>query len=176
MAFALAVERGPNGRFPERLMSMDDVPPAPPPGTAPAPLWAIALVAVSPFPVAAAFYAYGQPDQATVAIHVLLSWSMVVMAFLGGIRWGLETARPVPRWNRLVGSIVSPAAAWGFYLSRGRLGPAVVIGGFIAAFLVQWVFDHRAPNMPARYPRLSTMLTAAACISLGVAMEQAMHS
>lgn len=157
-------------------MSMDDVRSPAPAGGAPASLWGIALAAVSPFPIAAFLYAYGHPHVATVAIHVLLSWSMVVMAFLGGIRWGLETARPIPRWTRLVGSIVSPAAAWGFYLSRGRLGPAVVIGGFIAAFLVQWLFDHRAPNMPARYPRLSTLLTAAACISLGVAMEQAMHN
>jgi hypothetical protein len=157
-------------------MSMDDVRSPAPGGGAPASLWGIALAAVSPFPVTAFFYAYGQPEQAKVAIHVLLSWSMVVMAFLGGIRWGLETARPVPRWNRLVGSIFSPVAALGFYLSRGRFGLVVIIGGFIAAFLVQWLFDHRAPNMPARYPRLSTLLTAAACISLGVAMEQAMHS
>lgn len=157
-------------------MSMDDTHSAVPPGGAPASLWGIALVAISPFPIAAFLYAYGSPDQAKVGLRVLLTWSMVVMAFLGGIRWGLETARPIPRWSRLAGSIVSPAAAWGFYLSRGRLGVMVIIGGFIAAFLAQWVFDHRAPNMPARYPRLSTLLTAAACISLGVAMEQAMHS
>ncbi len=143
---------------------------------APASIWGIALVALAPFPVAAAIYAYGPAANAAPAVRVLLTWSMVVMAFLGGVRWGLETARPKPRWSRLAGSIVSPALAWGFYLCRGRLGISWIIAAFLCAFLLQWLFDHRTPNMPARYPRLSTVLTAAACISLGVALEKAMNA
>jgi len=32
-----------------------------------------------------------------------------------------------------------------------------------------------APDLPARYPRLSTTLTAGACVSLAIALEQALR-
>ena len=44
--------------------------------------------------------------------------------------------------------------------------------GCIGAFLVQWLFDHQAPDVPARYPRLSTALTGGACVSLAICLDQ----
>ena len=83
--------------------------------------------------------------------------------------------RTQPRWSRLAASVVSPIAAGVLLLCRGDLGPAISLGGFLAAFLLQWVFDHTAPDVPARFPRLTTTLTAGACLSLAVALEQAMR-
>jgi hypothetical protein len=139
-------------------------------------LWGIALLALAPFPVAAIAYGYGPPDVARPALTVILTWSAVVLAFLGGVRWGLETGREAPRAGRLAASVVSPVAAWFIFLARGRLEVSWLLGGFILAFLLQWLFDHSAPDVEARYPRLSTVLTAGACVSLAIALDQALKS
>lgn len=142
----------------------DAIPPA---------LWVIALAALAPFPVSAAFYGWGPPDLARPALTLILTWSGCVLAFLGGVRWGLESGRPAPRSERLLISVLSPVAAWMLLFSRGRIGDFWIVAGCIVAFLVQWLFDHQAPDVPARYPRLSTALTAGACISLAVCLDQA---
>lgn len=144
--------------------------------TIPPALWAIALASLAPFPLAAAAYGWGPPEMARPALSVILNWSGCVLAFLGGVRWGMESGRPRPRTYRLVISVASPVAAWAILLSRSRLPDGWVVGGCIAAFLIQWLFDHQAPDVPARYPRLSTAITAAACVSLAVCLDQAMKT
>ena len=144
----------------------DSIPPA---------LWLIALAALGPFPVSAILYGWGPADLARPALTLILTWSGCVLAFLGGVRWGLESGLPKPRAERLLISVLSPVAAWMLLFSRGRIGEGWIIGGCIAAFLVQWLFDHQAPDVPARYPRLSTALTAGACVSLAVCLDQAIR-
>ena len=146
------------------------------PESAPPALWGIAVLALLPFPAAAIAYGYGSPEVARPALTVILTWSAVVLAFLGGVRWGLESGRSNPRAGRLAASVVSPVAAWAIFLARGRVDATWLIGGFIVAFLLQWLFDHAAPDVPARYPRLSTVLTAGACVSLAIALDQAIKS
>jgi len=143
--------------------------------SAPAPLWTIALLALSLFPISAGVYAFGPQRLATGALTSLLSWSAMVLSFLGGVRWGLESSRPAPRWTRLITSVVSSVAAWTLLMFRGHLSPGWMIIGFLGAFMLQWLFDHTAPDVPARYPRLSTTLTAGACVSLAVALEQSLR-
>ncbi len=143
--------------------------------TAPAPLWTIALLALAPFPILSALYAYGAPAAADQALSAVIAWSALVLSFLGGVRWGLESSRPAPRWYRLTASVLSSIAAWLLLIMRDQLNVAWVIGGFIAAFILQWLFDHAAPDVPARYPRLSTVLTAGACVSLAAALEHALR-
>jgi hypothetical protein len=138
-------------------------------------LWMIAIATIAPFPVLAAAYGWGAADIARPALSAILTWTAVVLAFLGGVRWGLESGRPRPRLYRLLISIASPVAAWGLLLARHRIADYWVIGGCIAAFLIQWLFDHQAPDVPARYPRLSTTMTAAACISLAICLDQAIR-
>jgi len=144
-------------------------------GRAPTSLWIIALVALSPFPAAALAYTMGPRAAAPLALEVMLTWSAVVLAFLGGVRWGLETGRAVPRANRLASTVVSPVLAWILFLGRDRLHPQWVLLGFLAAFLAQWLFDHAAPDVPARWPRLTTALTLGACLSISVVLEQVMR-
>ncbi|HZZ33450.1 MAG TPA: DUF3429 domain-containing protein [Phenylobacterium sp.] len=145
----------------------DAIPPA---------LWIIALASLAPFPLAAIAYGWGPADVARPALTVILNWSGCVLAFLGGVRWGLESGRPKPRPARLLISVLSPVAAWIILFSRHRIPDGWIIGGCIGAFLVQWLFDHQAPDVPARYPRLSTALTAAACVSLAVCLDQALKT
>ncbi len=142
--------------------------------SAPAPLWTIAVVALAPFPVSAVIYAYGAPEVGPVALTAILTWSAMVLSFLGGVRWGLESGRPAPRLLRLLASVISSVAAWSLLMARDQVSTAWLLGGFIVAFILQWLFDHAAPDVPARYPRLSTLLTAGACVSLAVALEHAL--
>ena len=100
----------------------------------------------------------------------------MILSFLGGVRWGLETREPAPRWYRQGFSALSAVAAWVILLARGRTPDTWIMAGFIAAFLIQWTFDHQTPDTPRRYPLLSTVLTGSACVSLSLALEKAMHA
>ncbi|WP_372785793.1 DUF3429 domain-containing protein [Phenylobacterium sp.] len=153
--------------MPEPAARHDSIPPA---------LWGIALSALAPFPVSAIAYGWGAADVARPALTVILTWSGVVLAFLGGVRWGMETGRPQPRAERLLISVLSPVVAWSLLAARHRIPDGWIVAGCIGAFLVQWLFDHQAPDVPSRYPKLSTALTAGACISLAVCLDQAMKT
>jgi hypothetical protein len=155
---------------------MDDVRPAGRAESPPLALWAIALLALSPFPVAALVFGYGPDSLARPALTSLLAWSAAVLSFLGGVRWGLETREPRPRWMRQAFSALCAVAAWVILLARGAAPDAWILGGFLAAFLVQWLFDHQTPDTPSRYPMLSTAVTGAACVSLALALEKAMSA
>lgn len=155
---------------------MDDGLPAVRRESIPLALWVIALVALSPFPVTALIYAYGPPERMEPAIRALLQWSAVVLSFLGGVRWGLETREPSPRPMRQVFSAMCAVAGWVILMSRGNAPDTWVIGGFIAAFLIQWLFDHQTPDTPSRYPMLSTAVTTGACVSLALCLEKALHA
>ena len=155
---------------------MTDDPGAPRWESIPPALWAIAIGSLVPFPIAAVAYGWGSADIAKPALTVILTWSGCVLGFLGGVRWGLESGRPRPRPWRLLISVASPVVAFAILMSRSRIPDGWVIGVCIAAFLIQWLFDHQGPDVPARYPRLSTAITAAACISLAVCLDQAMKT
>jgi len=142
---------------------------------APASLWGMALLTLAPFPIAAGVYGYGPPAASREAATVLLTWSAAVLCFLGGVRWGLETGRPRPRRARLAGALVFGLLGWVLLLARWRLEAAWTFGAFLAAFMLQWLTDH-APGSVARFPKLSTAVTAAACVSLAVALDQALRS
>ena len=155
---------------------MDDVRPAERAESPPAALWTIALLALLPFPASALVYAYGPASQSAGSLNVLLTWTAMIMSFLGGVRWGLETREPKPRWQRHAFSALAAVAARVIMLARGHAPDTWIMGGFIAAFLIQWLFDHQTPDTPSRYPVLSTALTGTACVSLALALEQAMHA
>lgn len=155
---------------------MDDVRPASRAESPSVALWAIALLALSPFPVTALIFSYGPTHLASASLTSLLVWSTAVLSFLGGVRWGLETREPQPRWMRQAFSALCAVAAWVILLARGAAPDTWIIGGFMAAFLVQWLFDHQTPDTPSRYPVLSTAVTGAACVSLALALEKAMSA
>ena len=126
--------------------------------------------------MAALLYCYGPAEYHGGALTSLLAWSTAVLSFLGGVRWGLETREARPRWMRQAFSALCAVAAWVILLARGAAPDTWIIGGFLAAFLVQWLFDHQTPDTPSRYPMLSTAITGAACVSLALALEKAMSA
>ena len=141
----------------------------------PALLWAMALASLAVFPIAAVIYCYGPAELQASALSSLLTWSAMVLSFLGGVRWGLESREPRPRAHRLFFSALSAVAGWVVLMARGRLDDGWILGAFLAAYMIQWLFDHQTPDTPSRYPLLSTVLTGGACVSLGLALEQAIH-
>ena len=141
----------------------------------PAALWAIALVALSPFPVSALTYCYGPAAYQHGSLSVLFAWSAIVLSFIAGVRWGLETREPVMRWPRLVFYALCAGTALSVLLGRGRVPDSWMLALFIAAFMLQWLFDNQTPDAPRRYPTLSTALTSAACVSLAFALEKSIN-
>jgi len=139
-------------------------------------LWVIALFALSPFPITALIYSYGPPERMGPALSSLLEWSAVVLSFLGGVRWGMETREPNPRAMRQVFSAMCGVSGWVILMARGRTPDTWIIAGLMAAFLIQWLFDHQTPDTPSRYPMLSTAVTGGACVSLALCLEKAMHA
>ena len=143
---------------------------------APVSLWVMAVLALLPFPISAGVYGSGPKVDAREAVTVLLTWSAVVLSFLAGVRWGLESSRRTPRRGRLAGALLFAVVAWGLLLARWRFSLAWTLTAYLAAFMLQWLSDHVAPDAAARFPRLSTAVTAAACVSLAVALDQAIRS
>jgi hypothetical protein len=142
-----------------------------PPASA-ATLGALSLI---PFFVAAAVYAWGEPQLRGPALLTLLGYSAAVLSFLGGVRWGVEIAlRRQPRWIVMGPSVLPSLAAWGL-LAGANLEAQHQLGGFLVAFLLQWAWDSRAVSPPAWYPRLRTLLTLGAVLALAVALEAALR-
>src|SRR5882762_6018116 len=102
-------------------MVSDHQQPATATDSTPPALWAIAIASLAPFPIAAIVYGWGAADVARPALSVILTWSSCVLAFLGGVRWGLESGRPKPRAERLMISVMSPVAALAILLSRHKI-------------------------------------------------------
>lgn len=142
---------------------------------APVSLWAMAVLSLAPFPISAAVYGYGPTATAREAVTVLLTWSAVVLSFLAGVRWGLENGRRTPRRGRLAIAIGFALIAWVLLLARWRFDLRWTLAAYLVAFMLQWLTDHAAPNTASRFPKLSTAVTAAACISLAVALDQAIR-
>ena len=153
---------------------MDDVGPGHRAETPPALVWAIAAVAAIPFPASALMYGYGPAEHMEGSLTMLLTWSAIILAFIGGVRWGMETREARPRRHRLAFSALSGAAAWGVLLWRGQVPDAWLLGLFIGVFMIQWLFAHQTPEAPERYPMLSHVMAGAACVSLAVALEKAL--
>lgn len=154
---------------------MDDARPVKRAEPPPAALWAIAIIALAPFPAAAITYCYGPPADRTMSLSVLFSWSALVLAFLGGVRWGMETREPEPRWQRQAFYALAAAAGLAVLVGRGMAPDAWLLTFLIVAFLIQWLFDNQVPDTPSRYPSLSTALTAAAGVSLALALEKTIN-
>ncbi len=143
--------------------------------TPPLALWGIAFLALSPFPASALMYCYGPAQHEQGSLTILVTWSAIVLSFIAGVRWGLETREPQPRAVRLAFYALCAAAALGVLLGRGHAPDAWMLALFVATFMLQWLFDNQAPDTPRRYPTLSTALTASACVSLAFALEKAIR-
>ena len=135
--------------------------------------WTLCILAIAPFPILALSYRYWAHGHEAGMILALMSYSAVVLSFLGGSRWGREITLPKPRWGVLIPSMATMFIAWGLRVGDDYVPLTWQLGGFIAAFLAIWLWDAVSPDLPGWYPRLRTALTAGACVSLAFALGKA---
>ena len=142
---------------------------------APAAVWVFGLATLIPFFVASGLFCYGPPAARSGALLALLAYSTAIVSYFGGVRTGLEIENPSPRWVVLGLSLLFPLAGFGLLLGEIRFEPAWQLSGFLLVFLLQWVWDVTDHDGPAWRPRMRTVLTSGAAISLAFALEQALH-
>ncbi|SFJ56682.1 DUF3429 domain-containing protein [Caulobacter sp. UNC279MFTsu5.1] len=138
-------------------------------------VWVCGLATLVPFVICSALFCYGPIDMRQVALISLLAYSTAMMSYLGGVRCGLEIERASPRWITLGLSLLFPLAGFGLLLGGLKFEPAWQLSGFLLVFILQWLWDVTSHEGPAWRPRLRTLLTSGAAISLAFALEQALH-
>jgi hypothetical protein len=132
------------------------------------------VIGLLPLFAAAGLYAWGKPDQAGVALLTLIAYSAVGLSFAGAARWGFEAAREKPRLSIMAGASLAPVAGW-LLLVTPIPEPKWQLGGFIALFLLQWLWDTASKNLPPWWSPYRTAMTLGAGLALAVALETAMR-
>lgn len=138
-----------------------------PPGVRTASL--LGYLGLIPFFAAAAVMWAGprriEPQLFFVAPIVLLIYAATIASFLGGVRWGVEAARPGgPRGLFLASSVAPQLAAAALIVAP--LSPVWRYGGLAVVLIVQGVGDVLAPDLPDWYRRLRLPLTVGAAASV----------
>lgn len=104
-----------------------------------------------------------------MTIRLLVAYAAIVLAFLGGTRWGAALGAGVPRTGRDVGLAVLPALiGWAVLF----IPPAYAFVLLAVAFAAQGAWDAlsgQAGILPAWFARLRMQLTAVAVIAMIVA-------
>ena len=130
------------------------------------------VLGLIPFFAASGLYVWGKPELAGPALLTLLAYSAVTLSFLGGLRWGYEMARPEPRIAVMLAACLPPLIGW--LILATPLEAGWQLGAFIAAFVLQWLWDAGSADLPRWWSRLRTLLTLGAGLALAMAMETAL--
>ncbi|PTS89084.1 MULTISPECIES: DUF3429 domain-containing protein [unclassified Caulobacter] len=138
-------------------------------------VWVFGLSTLIPFFVASGIFCYGPVAAQSGALMALLAYSTAMVSYFGGVRSGLEIENKNPRWLVLGISLVFPLAGFGLLLGELHFEPAWQLSGFLLLFLLQWVWDVTDHDGPAWRPRMRTLLTSGAAISLAFSLEQALN-
>lgn len=137
--------------------------------------WVFGLSTLIPFFVASGLFSFGPAGVQKSALLGLLAYSAAMVSYFGGVRTGLEIENTSPRWSVLGISLLFPLAGFGLLLGQLKFGPAWQLSGFLLVFLLQWVWDVTDHEGPSWRPRMRTLMTAGAAISLALALEKALH-
>lgn len=112
----------------------------------------------------------GDPQWRHVAERVLIGYGAVVLAFLGGVHWGLALRGQPDRTATMLAIGAMPALA-GVATTFLAFDMAVVVQ--VALFGGFWLYEHRVlgPGLvPAPYLALRRWLTVVVIASLGLAL------
>lgn len=150
---------------------LDTSDPAPKP---PIPAVALALgwLGVAPFAVLAAALHMAAPDTVTLAQRALISYGAIILAFMGGVQWGLEMRRPDAERQPGIGyaaSVLPALVAFAATLLPAHAAIWLLIDGF-AALLAYDLWRIRCGIAPAWYARLRWQLSLAVLGALLVAL------
>ena len=138
-------------------------------------VWVFGLSTLIPFFVSSVLFCYGPDSIQKSSLLALLAYSAAMVSYFGGVRTGLEIENPSPRWRILGISLLFPLSGFGLLLGELKFEPAWQLSGFLLVFLLQWVWDVTDHDGPTWRPRMRTLMTAGAAISLAFALEQALH-
>lgn len=138
-------------------------------------VWVFGLSTLIPFFIASMLFCYGPAPIQKSALLGLLAYSAAMVSYFCGVRSGLEIENVSPRWSVLGISLLFPLAGFGLLLGELKFEPAWQLSGFLLVFLLQWVWDVTDHDGPTWRPRMRTLLTAGAAISLAFSLEQALH-
>ena len=92
-------------------------------------------------------------------------YGALILSFLGGARWGLEVARPNPRFG-VVSLAMLPSIAGLLLLLLPAEWRAAQLWALAAALGLHWLWDLRGDGLPPWYPRLRTILALGAVTAL----------
>ena len=136
----------------------------------PASAGVLGTLGLAPFFAAAGAYVWGPGQWTGPALLSLLAYAATVLAFLGGVRWGVEIVRPEPRWTVLTASVLPQLAAFAL-LAAPRIDVSWQLGGLLVAFVAQGLWDGVAKSPPRWYARLRTFLTFGAVLALAAGLQ-----
>jgi len=129
----------------------------------PSPIIVLGYGGMVPF-VASAIGTWLPVAWAPAASFAFMAYSAAILAFLGGLQWGIALQPGVGRLAERVTVGVLPALVAALALPIGvRWGAPLLLAGFLA--LLAWDLYRNRAVMPPWYPRLRWHLTAgvAAC-------------
>jgi hypothetical protein len=137
--------------------------------------WFLAIAGALPFIAAtAALYLSSASSVRVPAIAALVTYSAVILSFLGGIEWGLairdETGTESTRVVALGLSVVSSLAAWAVLWMDG---PKWQVGSALAIFVAVWAADQWMAGkglLPAWFIDLRTAVSVLVALVLGAAL------
>lgn len=140
----------------------------------PAAAWALGLAGLIPFFGAAAALWVGPPSLRGTALLALLAYAAVILSFLGGVRWGLETGRAQgPRTGAFILSVLPSLLAWAALVGAASVPPASQLLLLGVGLFAAGVWDIRSPSLPSWYRQLRVVLTGGALLALAIAWLQA---
>jgi hypothetical protein len=129
--------------------------------------WILTIAGVLPFAITAlAAFAMGADNPLTVSVvEVFRTWSVVVLSFLGGIRWGHALVYHSDRIGKaalvsLVASVLPALFAWSTYFLADRQALVVLI----LAYAAQGAWDSltaQTGNLPRWFASQRIILTLA---------------
>jgi len=96
---------------------------------------------------------------------VALGYGALILSFLGGARWGLEVARPVPRFTIISLAMLPTLAGLAVLLIPGLARP-VQLTAMAVLLALHLAWDVRADGLPPWYPRLRVILSVGAVAGL----------
>jgi hypothetical protein len=137
--------------------------------------WVLAAAGVVPFIVATAALMSTESSVRVPAIAALVTYSAVILSFLGGIEWGLalreEAGTERTRAMALGFSAVPSMAAWAvLWLPTST---SWQIGAALAIFVAVWAADQWMASrglLPSWFVDLRTAITAIVAVILAVAL------
>jgi hypothetical protein len=130
----------------------------------PAAVLVYGLLGLIPFVLPPLLGAWSPAHAGFIAL-IALGYGALILSFLGGARWGLEVANPVPGLMTVSLSMLPTIAGLMLLLSVWLSRP-VQLTAMAVLLALQMVWDVRSRRLPGWYPRLRVLLTLGAVAGL----------